>query len=378
MTTEGRPCRGRRLGAAPTSARPSRRALLTGAAVRFGAIGFGAAIASALAEAGRPDPVRSVTAAYTRSGVREALGAESARDLPARSRVMPNLADPGPARRQQEILDGELDDLLRRTSRRLFDLTAHGRSLPPVGPDYWEVGESQVTLGLAGPTLVGMNSLAVLTKADGQLWSRLGGRADTVRRAVDDYRDTFARTFGANGMQRYPSSGGSDSSVAYLPAAGLVPDAAEGVYALEPDILAGVWDRLEQPAGGIKPGHGWISDRSSWTPSTSLMGLGLRAPRAARESRVDPRLALSPPHRCGIPAGEDQRRRSPGLGGPAVMDSGERHHHPRRALRAPRWSRFVKSPRFRVTGGVSRNIGDCVLRTCANYSWTFAPSEVTR
>lgn len=35
-----------------------------------------------------------------------------------------------------------------------------------------------------------------------------------------------------------------------------------------------VWDRLLQPAGGIKPGHGWIFDRSSWTPSTSLMGLG--------------------------------------------------------------------------------------------------------
>ncbi|WP_152346669.1 hypothetical protein [Brevibacterium sp. CFH 10365] len=425
MTTEGPPCRGRRPRAAAASARPSRRALLTGAAAGFGAIGLGAAIASALAEAGRPDPVRSVTAAYTRSGVREALDGESARDLPAGSRVMPNLADPGPARRQQEFLDqcepwlgtlpahrrelgvaalldlwvlsdelpaavagwvgawryiwprdaafvsvalarvgmqemawrhlrhlqavqavdgsfaarvdpgtgmapddresqfdslglvlwaisevtadsgtaaapfvlGELDDLLRRTSRRLFDLTAHGRSLPPVGPDYWEVGESQVTLGLAGPTLVGMNSLAVLTKADGQLWSRLGGGAETVRRAVEDYRDTFARTFGANGMQRYPTSGGSDSSIAYLPAAGLVPDATEGIYALESDILAGVWDRLEQPAGGIKPGHGWIIDRSSWTPSTSLMGLGFA--RLGRREKAESILDWLSRHRTG-------------------------------------------------------------------------------
>ena len=63
-------------------------------------------------------------------------------------------------------------------------------------------------------------------------------------------------------MQRYPTSGGSDSAIAYLPAAGLVSNRSEGIYALEPEVLAGVWDHLEQPAGGIKPGHGWISDRA--------------------------------------------------------------------------------------------------------------------
>ncbi|WP_244195082.1 hypothetical protein [Brevibacterium iodinum] len=383
-------------------ARPSRRAMLTGAVAGIGAIGLGSAITAALAEAAQPDPVRSVTAAYAGSGRREALDAVAARRLPAQSRVMPDLADPGPARRQREFLDsceswlgslpahrrdlavsalldlwvlsdelpapvagwadawryvwprdtafsavalarvglpelswshlrclqsvqavdgsfaarvdpltglapddrdsqfdslglvlwavsevhavstettgpsdlGELDVLLRRTSRRLFSLTDRGRSLPPVGPDYWEVGESQVTLGLAGPTLVGMNSLTALTKADGELWSRLGEDSAAVLRAADDFRATFTRTFGANGMQRYPTSGGSDSAIAYLPAAGLVPKRSEGIYALEPELLAGVWDRLEQPAGGIKPGHGWIIDRSSWTPSTSLMGLG--------------------------------------------------------------------------------------------------------
>ncbi len=402
MTTAVRTPRGTLPRGERATARPSRRAMLTGAVAGIGAISLGSAITAALAEAAQPDPVRSVTAAYTRSGLREALNAESAQILPAQSRVMPNRADPGPARRQQEFLDGcepwlgslpadrrelavsalldlwvlsdELpapvagwagawryvwprdtafcavalarvglsdlawshlhylqsvqapdgsfaarvdpvsglapddresqfdslglvlwavsevhavstvttgrsglggfDDLLRRTSSRLIDLTARGRRLPPVGPDYWEVGESQVTLGLAGPTLVGMNSLTALTKADPGLWSRLGGGEADVRRAVEDYRATFARTFGANGMQRYPTSGGPDSAIAYLPAGGLVPDSADGIYALDPELLAGVWDRLEQPAGGIKPGHGWIIDRSSWTPSTSLMGLG--------------------------------------------------------------------------------------------------------
>ena len=75
-------------------------------------------------------------------------------------------------------------------------------------------------------------------------------------------------------MRRYPTAGGPDSAIAYLPAAGLVPNAVDAIYALGAELLGGVWDRLEQPAGGIKPGHGWIIDRSSWTPSTSLMGLG--------------------------------------------------------------------------------------------------------
>ena len=402
MTTAVRPLQGTLPHGAQSTARPSRRAILTGAAIGIGAIGLGSAITAALAEAARPDPVRSVTAAYTSSGRREALDVETAQTLPAQSRVMPDLADPGPARRQQEFLEacepwlsllpvhhrdlavsalldlwvlsddlpaavagwagpwryvwprdtafsaialarvgrqdlawshllflqsvqavdgsfaarvgpatgrapddresqfdslglvlwavsdvhavstvtaepfdlGDLDDLLRRTTRRLFDLTSDGRSLPPVGPDYWEVGESQVTLGLAGPTLVGMNSLTALTKTDPELWSRLGGDLESVRRTADDYRATFTRTFEANGMQRYPTSGGADSAIAYLPAAGLVPDRSEGIYALDPELLGGVWDRLVQPAGGIKPGHGWIIDRSSWTPSTSLMGLG--------------------------------------------------------------------------------------------------------
>ena len=48
----------------------------------------------------------------------------------------------------------------------------------------------------------------------------------------------------------------------------------ERVVEVDAESLSAVWAGLEQPAGGIKPGHGWINDRSSWTPSTSLMGLG--------------------------------------------------------------------------------------------------------
>ena len=403
----------------------SRRRLIAGG-VGLGLIGLGATAATReLAEAAQPDPVRSVTVAYTRSGRREGLDAEAARSLPDGSRVVPGAAVAAPARRQREFLtqraawlehvpearrglatsalldlwvlsdglpatvagwvgpwryiwprdtafaavalarvgavrqawsqllylqsiqavDGsfaarvvpetgmspddresqfdalglvlwavadvlaaaeraavrldldELADLLRRTTRRLLDHTARGQHLPPVGPDYWEVGESQVTLGLAGPTLIGMDSLAALTAADPELWGRLGGGVGNVLPAVDAYSATFARTFGANGLQRYPTSGGCDSAAAYLPAAGLVPTDGSGarIYAIEAEALVTVWDRLEQPGGGIKPGHGWIIDRSSWSPSTSLMALGFA--RLGQRDRAEAILEWLAEHR---------------------------------------------------------------------------------
>ncbi|WP_181275296.1 hypothetical protein [Brevibacterium oceani] len=403
---------GRGLGRVST-ARLSRRQVLTGGAAGLGLLGLGGGMAAAIAEAGDPDPVRSVTVAYTASGQRRGLGADEARDLPASSRVMPDVDDSGPARRQQDFLDGcapwlatlpaqrreaavsalldlwvlsdelpatlaggvgpwryvwardaafaavafvrigfaeygwkqllylqslqasdgsfaarvipetglapddrqsqfdalglvlwavsevhsapsangesfalaELRSLLHRTSERLFDHTGHGHSLPPAGPDYWEVVESRVTLGLAAPTLVGLDALTGLCAAEPELWDHLGGGVDAVFGTAQAFAETFARTFGANGLQRYPTSGGSDSAIAYLSLSGVgardesaASAAGQGKHAkppvLEAPMLAGAWERLEQPAGGIKPGHGWLIDRSSWTPSTSLMGLG--------------------------------------------------------------------------------------------------------
>ena len=82
----------------------SRRRLIAGG-VGLGLIGLGATAATReLAEAAQPDPVRSVTVAYTRSGRREGLDAEAARSLPDGSRVVPGAAVAAPARRQREFL----------------------------------------------------------------------------------------------------------------------------------------------------------------------------------------------------------------------------------------------------------------------------------
>lgn len=180
--------------------------------------------------------------------------------------------------------------MIERSARRLLDHTRLGSILPPVTPDYWEVVESQVTLGTAGPTLIGFEALSTMAGADENLFDDVDGGAGAIWGSTATFAATFSRTFGANGLQRYPTSGGLDSAIAYLPAAGFGetgrggagdPPATRGrthgngtAFTLEEGAMDRVWDSLLQPAGGIKPGHGWIFDRSSWTPSTSLMGLG--------------------------------------------------------------------------------------------------------
>lgn len=157
--------------------------------------------------------------------------------------------------------------MLKRSSARLLRLTDRGTALPPVSSDYWEVTESQVTLGTAGPTLLGLQALKELSSHNDSLWTHVDGGAAAIADSALAFEATFSRTFIANGLQRYPTSGGLDSAVAYLPAAG-------AGLALGASTLDHVWEKLSQPAGGIKPGHGWIFDQSSWTPSTSLMALG--------------------------------------------------------------------------------------------------------
>lgn len=168
--------------------------------------------------------------------------------------------------------------MLQRSSARLLRLTDRGTALPPVSSDYWEVTESQVTLGTAGPTLLGLQALKKLSSHSEGLWTHIDGGAAAIADSALAFEATFTRTFVANGLQRYPTSGGLDSAVAYLPAAGA------GLN-LGASTLDHVWETLSQPAGGIKPGHGWIFDQSSWTPSTSLMALGFA--RIGARSQAD-------------------------------------------------------------------------------------------
>ncbi|MCT1448772.1 hypothetical protein M3G43_16070 [Brevibacterium casei] len=182
----------------------------------------------------------------------------------------PETPAPAPARSLSE-----LEPMIDRSAALLDELTGSGRTLPPVSPDYWEVGEGRITLGIAAPTLIGLRALTSL--GDAGTAERLGERTAVA----EAFTETFARTFGAGGLQRYPSSGGFDSAAAYLPASGMGPDLVDAA------ALDRMGERLRQPAGGIRPGTGWILDDASWTPSTSLLALGYaRLGESARAEAV--------------------------------------------------------------------------------------------
>ncbi len=166
----------------------------------------------------------------------------------------------------ESIVLEAMTPLLSRSSAILQTRTDHGRRLPPASSDYWEVRESRVTLGIAAPTLIGLHHLAEMTSRRPELADRLPGGATAAAESAEAFHDTFRRMFIATGPQRYPTTGGFDSAAAYLPAAGV-----DG--GIDVTTLDDVWEVLEQPAGGIRPGQGWLFDRASWTPSTSLMGL---------------------------------------------------------------------------------------------------------
>jgi hypothetical protein len=149
-----------------------------------------------------------------------------------------------------------LSGLLDRSTDVLLGSTRDGTRLPPVSPDYWEVGERSVTLGIMASTLAGLRGGAALSGEE-----RTGDAAEA-------FADLTRRTFGPAGFQRYRRRGGADSARAFFAATGSV-DLIDSVQ------LISLRRELGRPAGGIAPGAGWKQDGISWTPSTSLLALAL-------------------------------------------------------------------------------------------------------
>ncbi|MDO5662774.1 MAG: hypothetical protein Q4G40_08770, partial [Brachybacterium sp.] len=161
---------------------------------------------------------------------------------------------PDEARRQA----GErLAPMIERSRAALEDATKQGHRLPPVSPDYWEVREHRVTLGIAAATMVGLRAAERIgdlrgIPVDGDIAERFAG--------------VLRSTFGARGFQRYRRSGGADSARAFFDACD-----APGIVTL-PQLQA-VRAECARPGGGIAPGASWRDDGISWTPSTTLLGL---------------------------------------------------------------------------------------------------------
>ncbi|MCK6212476.1 glycoside hydrolase family 15 [Georgenia sp. EYE_87] len=165
-----------------------------------------------------------------------------------------------------------LRPLVDTTVDHVLELTAEEPHLPPPSADYWEVRETDLTLGTVAPMLAGLEHAARLY-ADQGLGDRaaeVGGRAAQVRSAV-------VTTFGPGGYERYADGGpvtsllgadGRDAATAML----LPPFTAEAPPgAVEAWLLSA--EEMARPAGGVAPGAGWKRDGITWTPETTLYAL---------------------------------------------------------------------------------------------------------
>ena len=171
-----------------------------------------------------------------------------------------SLDDPG-ARRD---LLTRLRPLLVRSTRACLELVAAGQGLPAAGLDYWEVPTRRATLGVAAPTLAGLEAAArLLPLVDDET---LATSAAETARALDR---KIARVFGTRGYPREVRGSAHDAALTFL-----MPPFRDAV---PPAGLSAAWvaaqRQMRRPAGGLAPGSAWRQDGVSWTPETALFAL---------------------------------------------------------------------------------------------------------
>ena len=145
-------------------------------------------------------------------------------------------------------------------STRYLDALIDTDGLPPASPDYWEVAESEVTLGTAAPLVAGLQAavgLAGLAHDD--------GLARTASLAGDRLRAAVVDEFEPTGWARYARGGSVDAAVAFT----LAPFWRQPAASAQLTWRAST-ESMRRPAGGLAPGAGWRDDGISWTPQTTL------------------------------------------------------------------------------------------------------------
>ncbi|HET7475071.1 MAG TPA: glycoside hydrolase family 15 [Dermatophilaceae bacterium] len=154
-----------------------------------------------------------------------------------------------------------LQPLLDRATGFVLGQTGDGRRLPAASPDYWEVPERSLTLGIAAALLAGL-------RAAPRVYAVLGRPSDAARTALaaDRLERLVHREFGPGGYQRYAGGGGADAAVCLLlpPFAGSAPRSVHRAWREYQRTAA-------RPAGGFAPGASWRRDGVSWTPETALV-----------------------------------------------------------------------------------------------------------
>jgi glucoamylase len=155
-----------------------------------------------------------------------------------------------------------LRPMIDRSTTHLLAETERRGTLPRASSDFWEVGEADLTLGIAAPTLSGLEAAAELNR---ELGLRKPAAAAATRAA--ELRAAIIDKFGPR-FARYTDGRSQDAASAFL----LPP--------FQPTAIPGALDawresalEMSRPAGGLAPGAGWKKDGISWTPQTSLYAL---------------------------------------------------------------------------------------------------------
>lgn len=142
-------------------------------------------------------------------------------------------------------------------SRALTRLDRDGLPLP--SPDYWEVAESQLTLGTAAPLLAGLEHAVDLV--GGELQERCAAAALRLDRQVH-------ATFGARGWPRRIGGGASDTAIAWMLPPYRASPPGEGRLRSALDVAAAQMSRAN---GGHAPGGDWREDGVAWTPESTVL-----------------------------------------------------------------------------------------------------------
>jgi glucoamylase len=185
-------------------------------------------------------------------------------------------AEDDPVRR--EAAAQALTPLASRSAARLVDQLDPVTGLPLVSPDYWEVSEDRLTLGVAATSMIGLEWAAWLSGAgwvSDADWQAAGVDPALLAEHAQGVRRSVVETFGP-AFPRH-AGGRPDAAVTFL----LPPFTGCAVPGAEQARLESV-PELRRPAGGVAPGAGWRHDGISWTPQTALQAVS-----AAATDRVD-------------------------------------------------------------------------------------------
>lgn len=176
-------------------------------------------------------------------------------------------AQPTPADRSEAITT--LKPLIILSTVRILDQVDPVTAFPAQSPDYWEVPEDELTLGVAATSANGLDWAVWMTE-QGWLsdndWRLAGTEAPELQSQAVAMRQAVVDAFGPD----YPRTvdGRVDAALTFL-----MPPLARCSYPGAPSALEAGMVEMLRPAGGIAPGAGWKSDGVSWTPETALLGL---------------------------------------------------------------------------------------------------------